>query len=215
MCSLQGGIDYANGQGEMSPKKGPVHQLSFEEGFGDADSVMDWLLDLRLEELWPSFEAEGYTDMKRIKQQGLNATDLDKLQIRNPLHRRYLIDLGRCPFHTGLKISVVSYRTIGDIVMFKVVAEWRAWYSKTEKLYTDFNKLHNKLRRALKEANCPLMTQMPQLPGKGQVVQNQDPAFLLSRKTDLQVYLREVAGLVETQEPFFSLLCESLDLLSR
>lgn len=30
--------------------------------------------------------------------------------------------------------------------MFKVVTEWRAWYSKTEKLYTDFNKLHNKLR---------------------------------------------------------------------
>lgn len=59
---------------------------------------------------------------------------------------RFLMDVGRCPFRTGLKVSVVGHRSFGDIVMFKVVTEWRAWYSKTEKLYTDFNKLHNKLR---------------------------------------------------------------------
>ena len=59
------------------------------------------------------------------------------------------MDVGRCPFRTGLKISVVGHRSFGDIVMFKVVTEWRAWYSKTEKLYTDFNKLHNKLRGEL------------------------------------------------------------------
>lgn len=57
-----------------------------------------------------------------------------------------MLDVGRCPFRTALKVSVVGHRSFGDIVMFKVVAEWRAWYSKTEKLYTDFNKLHNKLR---------------------------------------------------------------------
>lgn len=59
---------------------------------------------------------------------------------------RFLMDVGRSPFRTALKVSIVGHRSFGDIVMFKVVTEWRAWYSKTEKLYTDFNKLHNKLR---------------------------------------------------------------------
>ncbi len=56
------------------------------------------------------------------------------------------MDVGRSPFRTALKVSIVGHRSFGDIVMFKVVTEWRAWYSKTEKLYTDFNHLHNKLR---------------------------------------------------------------------
>jgi hypothetical protein len=45
---------------------------------------------------------------------------------------------------TTQQVSVVGHRSFGDVVVFKVVTEWRAWHSKTEKLYTDFNKLHNK-----------------------------------------------------------------------
>lgn len=30
-----------------------------------------------------------YTDLKKIKQQGLKASDLEKLEIKNPLQRRY------------------------------------------------------------------------------------------------------------------------------
>lgn len=59
---------------------------------------------------------------------------------------RFLLDVGRAPFRTSIKVSVVGHRSFGDIIMFKVVTEWRAWYAKTEKLYTDLNKLHNKLR---------------------------------------------------------------------
>lgn len=33
-------------------------------------------------------EIERYTDLQKIKQQGLKAPDLDKLDVKNPLHRR-------------------------------------------------------------------------------------------------------------------------------
>ncbi|CAM9762592.1 unnamed protein product [Ascophyllum nodosum] len=212
LSTLESSIAYANAQrSSNSENQAPPHVNLGGNGY--SDTIMDWLLDLRLEGLWPKFEAHGFTDLKKIKQQGLKASDLDELDIKNPLHRRFLLDVGRSPFRNTLKVSVVGHRAFGDIVMFKVVTEWRAWYSKTEKLYTDFNKLHNKLRRAFKETNSPLMENLPPLPGKGQVVQDhKNPVFLAKRKTDLEAYLKEVAALVEHQEPFFSLLCEALDL---
>ncbi|CAN0362736.1 unnamed protein product [Pylaiella littoralis] len=214
VSAIESSIAYANEQGASRSENRAIRPVSMG-GNGNSDSIMDWLLDLRLEALWPNFEAHGFTDLKKIKQQGLKATDLEKLDIKNPLQRRFLMDVGRSPFRTALKVSIIGHRSFGDIVMFKVVTEWRAWYSKTEKLYTDFNKLHNKLRRAFRERNSPLMEHLPPLPGKGQVVQDQkNPAFLAERKTDLEAYLKEVATLVENQEPFFSLLASALDLFS-
>ncbi|CAM9170819.1 unnamed protein product [Laminaria digitata] len=214
LSTIESSIGYADAQGATSPEDPATRPVSTPVN-GISDSIMDWLFDLGLEALWPNFEAHGYTDLHKIKQQGLKAPDLDKLDVKNPLHRRFLMDVGRCPFRTGLKVSVVGHRSFGDIVMFKVVTEWRAWYSKTEKLYTDFNKLHNKLRRSFKETNSPLIEHLPPLPGKGQVVQDQkNLAFLTKRKTDLEAYLKEVAALVENQEPYFSLLCQALDLFT-
>ncbi|CAM9406613.1 unnamed protein product [Ectocarpus sp. 4 AP-2014] len=214
LSTIESCIAYADEQGATSSDNQASPLVSMG-GNGNSDSIMDWLLDLRLEALWPNFEAHGYTDLKKIKQQGLKASDLEKLDIKNPLQRRFLMDVGRSPFRTALKVSIVGHRSFGDIVMFKVVTEWRAWYSKTEKLYTDFNKLHNKLRRAFRETNSPLMEHLPPLPGKGQVVQDQkNTAFLAKRKVDLEAYLKEVAALVETQEPYFSLLASALDLFS-
>lgn len=33
--------------------------VSYGRGHGNSDSIMDWLLDLRLESLWPNFEKHG------------------------------------------------------------------------------------------------------------------------------------------------------------
>eukprot|EP00752_Nemacystus_decipiens_P005943 g5367.t1 len=215
LSTIESCIAYADEQGATSSENQASRPVSMGGGNTNSDSIMDWLLDLRLEALWPNFEAHGYTDLKKIKQQGLKASDMEKLEIKNPLQRRFLMDVGRSPFRTALKVSIVGHRSFGDIVMFKVVTEWRAWYSKTEKLYTDFNHLHNKLRRAFRETNSPLVEHLPPLPGKGQVVQDhKNPAFLTKRKTDLEAYLKEVAALVESQEPFFSLLASALDLFS-
>eukprot|EP00903_Cladosiphon_okamuranus_P013094 g12213.t1 len=215
LSTIESSIAYADEQGATSSESQASRPVSIGGGTSNSDSIMDWLLDLRLEALWPNFEAHGYTNLKKIKQQGLKASDLEKLEIKNPLQCRFLMDVGRSPFRTALKVSIVGHRSFGDIVMFKVITEWRAWYSKTEKLYTDFNHLHNKLRRAFRETNSPLVEHLPPLPGKGQVVQDQKhPVFLQQRKGDLEVYLNEVAALVENQEPFFSLLASALDLFS-
>ncbi|CAM9813754.1 unnamed protein product [Scytosiphon promiscuus] len=214
LSTIESSIAYADEQGATTSENEASRPISMG-GNSSSDSIMDWLLDLRLEALWPNFEAHGYTDLKKIKQQGLKASDLEKLEIKNPLQRRFLMDVGRSPFRTALKVSIVGHRSFGDIVMFKVVTEWRAWYSKTEKLYTDFNKLHNKLRRAFRETNSPLMEHLPPLPGKGEVVRAQkNPAFLAKLRTDLEAYLKEVAALVENQEPFFSLCASALDLFT-
>ncbi len=46
-----------------------------------------------------------------------------------------------------------------------------------------------------------------------QVVQNyHDPAFLVQRKRALESYLREVSRLILTDEPYFSILADSLAL---
>jgi SAM domain (Sterile alpha motif) len=45
-------------------------------------SVHDWLEMLKLDDLWPLFEARGYTDMNRISSRGLKQDDLDKIGVR-------------------------------------------------------------------------------------------------------------------------------------
>jgi SAM domain (Sterile alpha motif) len=45
-------------------------------------SVHDWLKMLKMDDLWPLFEARGYTDMNRISSRGLKQDDLDKIGVR-------------------------------------------------------------------------------------------------------------------------------------
>jgi hypothetical protein len=45
------------------------------------------------------------------------------------------------------------------------------------------------------------------------VTVQQDPAFILMRKRTLQAYLQELSQLVGVQEPFFTILCDALDLI--
>lgn len=214
---LQSGIDYAHGKGEVRNDISPLPPGDEAQGglfTDDATTVSEWLALLKLSHLLPLFEAKGYTDLARILQRGLKRDDMDKIGIDHLLHRRFLEGVGRSPFKEKLEITVVGHRNFGDVIVFKVVAEWRAWHSKTEKLSTDFNKLHNKLRRALKDHGSPLLEHLAELPGKGKVVQNQkDPAFILMRKRALQSYLQGIANLIGQQQPYFRMLCDAVDLI--
>jgi hypothetical protein len=44
--------------------------------------VHEWLKMLKMDDLWPLFEARGYTDMNRISSRGLKQDDLDKIGVR-------------------------------------------------------------------------------------------------------------------------------------
>lgn len=54
----QSSIAYANEQGASRSENRAIRPVSMG-GNGNSDSIMDWLLDLRLEALWPNFEAHG------------------------------------------------------------------------------------------------------------------------------------------------------------
>ena len=56
--SKQNSIAYADEQGANSSENPASRPVSMA-GNGNSDSIMDWLLDLRLEALWPNFEAHG------------------------------------------------------------------------------------------------------------------------------------------------------------
>lgn len=55
---VQSSITYADEQGANSSENPASRPVSMG-GNGSSDSIMDWLLDLRLEALWPNFEAHG------------------------------------------------------------------------------------------------------------------------------------------------------------
>ncbi|CAM9317993.1 unnamed protein product [Chrysoparadoxa australica] len=212
LSCLQSSIDHANGLVETSPDAGVAARQNLDDE--EVKTVEQWLERLELSHLLPQFEQNGYSDIQRVLHHGLELEDLDKIGIDNPLQRRFLLGLGRTPFGHRMKVSVVGHRSFGDVTVFKVIGEWRAWHSKTEKLYMDFNKLDNKLHRAMKERGSPLLDLLPRLPGKGKVVHNhKDPGFILLRKQALQGYLQELAVLLDSQEPYFSLLCAMLDLV--
>lgn len=59
MLAQQSAIEYANEQGAVALEDRASRPVSYGGGNGHSDSIMDWLLDLRLESLWPNFEKHG------------------------------------------------------------------------------------------------------------------------------------------------------------
>lgn len=61
-----------------------------------ADPVSHLMFD-RMQHFYPPFVGylylRRYTNLKRIKQQGLRSSDLEKLEVKNPLHRRCEVGL--------------------------------------------------------------------------------------------------------------------------
>lgn len=43
----------------MAGEDGRMRPVQFAGGNGHSDTLIDWLLDLRLDGLWPNFEANG------------------------------------------------------------------------------------------------------------------------------------------------------------
>jgi hypothetical protein len=232
LSSIQGAIDYANdlsryhdearsflddtlGMSEEALEAIAAHAVA-TDGEGQEPDVASWLEVRGVGQLGPAFEKAGFTDVERLRRRGLSPVDLQKIEFPlrgQAIMRRYLENLGRSPFLTHLRVNITGHRAFGDVIIFKVVSEWRAWHCKTEKLWTDFNKLHNRLKREMREASSPLCDALPELPGKGKVIQNQkDPSFILQRKLSLERYLQDITALVGRQEPFFTTLCDMLDL---
>ncbi|CAE7770959.1 Samd5, partial [Symbiodinium microadriaticum] len=146
-------------------------------------SVTDWLHVLNLDQYANNFMSRGYDSMQHIKDFGIHNDDLDYMGITHPLHRRVLKIAAISEYSEVLLTGIQDWQEIGSVVVYKVVSRWRFSRSCVFLRYGEFKKLHSNILKSLTGPECAkLLSKLPELPGKGNmVIQSRSAAFCTQR----------------------------------
>ncbi|CAM9099951.1 unnamed protein product [Phaeothamnion confervicola] len=220
--ALQDAIDGAD-TGE-----GPAGALERALSFGVSSAAFrtdlpmdEWLVSLGLSHLMDAFQERGYVDFMMTQEMGLTDEDLQRLGVSNLAQRKVLKLAARGLVEPMLSVRISGFFNFGTELVYRLDSEWRFLRASTHFRFQDFEDLHRRLKAAIKDTKLGrLMPPLPQRPtatgvgGVGIRLGTIDHATTMARlQQALNKYVQKVVMLVGTREPFFTMLCGTLDLL--